>query len=303
MSKNTIEFETTRKDLSHLSGLVFFEKLIKSIGLNTFIGTALPSGKWVRGQNNKEKFFTALFAFIAGADCIEDIETLKSDSIFSEVASGPCSAVTMGRFLKSVSFKTYQQLQNYLPKLAFSLREKLYPSNDTIIFSMDATSHQQYGEYMEGVDWNYKKIRCLDSQNCFDQFGLCYGWDLRSGNTHSVVGAVEMLTQIFNNLPPNHRKQIYFRADSAYGSIDIYNYLLMQNAHFTICLKEKSWRPLLRDYGSKIKWKKTDIYFFESNKCEIGSCLYPKKGLYNRGFLRVVFIRAKKKKLEPRSEH
>src|SRR5690606_24555629 len=34
-------------------------------------------------------------------------------------------------------------------------------------------------------------------------------------------------------------------------------------------------------------------------KCEIGSCLYPKKGLYNRGFLRVVFIRAKKKKLEP----
>src|SRR5690606_35817209 len=97
--------------------------------------------------------------------------------------------------------------------------------------------------------------------------------------------AVEMLSQILGNLPQGHGKEIYFRADSAYGNQEIYNYLLMQKVHFTICLSEVVWGPLLRNYQSRIKWKKTDIYFFDSNKCEVGSCLYPKKGLYERGFL------------------
>ena len=298
MNIKTIEFETTKKDLTHLSGLVFFQRLIKSISFDSTIGQILPKNKRVRGQTNKEKFFTALYSFIAGADCIEDLEMLKHDPLFYEVANRPCSSSTMGRFLRSFNQKTIQKLQNELPQHAFKLREKLYPSNQTLIFSMDSTPHQQYGEYMEGVEWNYKQIRCLDSQNIFDQYGLCYGWHLREGNTYSSQGAVEMLTRIFNNLP-RHNKQVYYRADSAYSNRDIYNCLLMNKANFAICLKENVWKPLLRDHGNKITWRKTKEYFFDSNKCEIGSCLYPLKDLYNRGFLRVVFIRAKKKRLKP----
>tara|TARA_Y100000780_G_scaffold230853_1_gene254094 strand:+ start:77094 stop:78452 length:1359 start_codon:yes stop_codon:yes gene_type:complete len=298
MIKNTIEFETTRKDLTHLSGLVFFQKLVKSTSLDSIIGQIIPSKKRLRGQSNKEKFFTALYSFIAGADCIEDIEMLKHDPLFNEIANKPCSAVTMERFLKSFKLKTYEKLQNELARLAYRLREKLYPDNNALILSMDSTPHQQYGKYMEGVDWNYKNMWCLDSQNCFDQFGFCYGWHLREGNTYSANGAVEMLTRIFNNIPKN--KDVFFRADSAYGNKGIYNSLLTNRAHFAICLKENVWKPLLRDYESKVKWKKTDIYFFDSNKCEIGSCLYPLKDLaMGRTFLRVVFIRAKKKRLGP----
>jgi hypothetical protein len=46
------------------------------------------------------------------------------------------------------------------------------------------------------------------------------------------------------------------------------------------------------------------VKFFDSNKCEIGSCLYPLKGLAEkRSHLRVVFIRAKKKKMEAGDNH
>ena len=297
MNIKSIEFETTNKDLTHLSGLVFFQKLIKSMNLDSAVGQILPKNKRVRGQTNKEKFFTALYSFIAGSDCIEDLELMKQDPLFYELAKRPCGAVTMGRFLRSFSTKTLEKLQNELPKFAFKLREKLYPQNNALILSQDSTPHEQYGEYMEGVDWNYKKIKCLDSQNVFDEYGICYGWHLRKGNTYSSVGAVEMLSRIFKNLP-RHNKQVYYRADSAYGNKPIYNCLLMNKVHFTICLKENSWRPLIRDYKSKIKWRKTKVPFFGSDKCEIGSCLYPLKDLYNRGFLRVVFIRAWKKKRE-----
>lgn len=296
MIKNTIEFETTRKDLTHLSGLTFFQKLVKSTGLDGVIGHMLPNNKWLRAQSNKEKFFTALYSFIAGADCLEDLETLKLDPLFWEVANNPCSSITMGRFLRSFQPKTLENLRNYLPKLAYQLRNKLYP-NEPLIISMDATDHVQHGQYMEGVEWNYKDHWCLDSQNAFDQFGLCYGWKLRSGATHSSVGAVEMIESIFRNVP--HKGEKYFRADSAYSSLAIYNSLLNNDVRFAICLKENVWRSLLNRYGNTIKWKKTDLSFFKSNKCHIGSCLYPVKGLAGRSFLRVVFIRAKKDKLKP----
>lgn len=58
---------------------------------------------------------------------------------------------------------------------------------------MDGTIHQQYGKKMEGVEWSYKNIEGLSSQNLFDDKGLCYGFALRNGAAHSSVGAVEMM--------------------------------------------------------------------------------------------------------------
>jgi hypothetical protein len=44
--------------------------------------------------------------------------------------------------------------------------------------------------------------------------------------------------------------------------------------------------------------------FFDSQKCEVGTCLYPIKGLAEkRSHLRVVFIRAKKLKTESGDNH
>jgi hypothetical protein len=44
--------------------------------------------------------------------------------------------------------------------------------------------------------------------------------------------------------------------------------------------------------------------FFDSQKCELGTCLYPLKGLAEkRSHLRVVFIRAKKTKIESGDNH
>ena len=59
MNKQNIEFETTRKDLTHLSGLIFFQKLIRSISLDSVIGQILPINKRVRGQTNNCLLYTS----------------------------------------------------------------------------------------------------------------------------------------------------------------------------------------------------------------------------------------------------
>lgn len=108
-----------------------------------------------------------------------------------------------------------------------------------------------------------------------------------------------MLYQALKVIPADIKKQ--FRADSAYSSMEVYNLCLNQKCNFVICLKENVWSSVLTKNRRHIKWQKTRLEFFDSTNCEIGSCLYPLKGLAGgRSFLRVVFIRTKN--LTPKKE-
>lgn len=155
---------------------------------------------------------------------------------------------------------------------------------------------------MEGVEWNYKKIKGLSSQMFFDDKGFCYGFNLRAGAVHTSVGAIEMTENEFNTVPKDVKK--YLIADSGYVNMDIYNHLITKKVNFAICLGELSWGSLLKKYRKKITWKKTRLKFFDSQKCELGICLYPLKGhAEKRSLLRVFFIRSKKKQIESGDNH
>jgi hypothetical protein len=145
-------------------------------------------------------------------------------------------------------------------------------------------------------------VNGLSSQNLFDDKGLCYGFALRNGASHSSVGAIEMMENAFKVVPKSIQQ--FFLADSAYANTNIYNTLLNHNVNFAICLSETVWGSLLKNYGNKIKWQDTKLRFFDSKNCEIGEVLYPKKDLSKgRTFLRVVMIRAIKKIIEKGDNH
>ena len=239
------------------------------------------------------KFLYGIMGFIAGAECIDDLDHLRKDPLFHTLTDGGIASSTMRYFLGKFRLKHIEKLQRFLPKLAFQIRQKLKKDSSPIIISMDATPHEQHGKYMEGVEWDYKNRWCLSSQNAFDELGLCYGWNLMNGSAHSSTGAVEMIENIFSKIPKDRPR--YFRADSAYGTHNIYNALVAHNVGFAICLKENVWDYILKQNEFKMKWKKTKTFFFDSNKCQVSSAIYAPKKLKGRSFLRVVFIRAKRK--------
>lgn len=293
MKTNNIAIEATRKDLSAYSGAFFFLELIRRFNLEGELGSILPRKKNKRGLLPKEQFITGMMSAICGSDCIYDIETLNKDPLFSQLNADSMSSSTFYRFLGQFDQKYIERLEDLLPELALKIRKKLAPKKKSITITMDATDHQQWGQYTEGVEWNYKNKRCLDSQNAFDEYGLSYGFKLRKGATHTSVDAVEMIGKIFRKVPKNLKR--YFLADSGYSNLATFNELLNNNVQFAICLKENVWSPLLDKWEFKMGWKKTKLPFFGSTKCQIGSCFYPIKGLAGRSYLRVVFIRAAKK--------
>lgn len=301
MRKLSLKITHSAKTLSSFSGIHLFDDLFHKFEIQSLIAPYLPKKKRERGLTSFEKLFAGVLGLIAGAECLDDFDWLGHDPLFRELTESP-SSITMGRYLRLFTSRQIQQIQNILPTLSLKMRMWLDPNLYKIVFKMDSSDHEQYGVKMEGVDFGYRKVRCLNSQNIFDDKGLCYGFDLRKGNTYSGKGAVEMMENAFKVVPKSIQK--FFLADSAYGSLPIYNSLINHNVNFAICLKENVWEPQLEKCKNKITWQKTKLHFFNSDKCEIGSAIYSLKGLVKgRTFLRVVFIRTKKKEIKAGDNH
>jgi hypothetical protein len=97
---------------------------------------------------------------------------------------------------------------------------------------MDSTFHEQCGEQMEGLNWNYKNQWGLESQVTFDEWGFCHGVQLRPGNTKSGVDADRQIQQVFDRMKFAEEK--YFRADSAYCYSDVIKALINKGVKFTL---------------------------------------------------------------------
>lgn len=291
MNTLSINFTPNAKSLSSFSGIKIFDDLILKFQIKSFVAPFLPRKIRNRGFRHWNKFYALILGFVAGAECLDDFDWLSHDPLFRKLTDSP-SAITLGRFLRKFSLRQIEQIQSHLPNLALSFRTK----NDThlkkIVFTIDSSDHHQYGVKSEGVEFGYRKVPCLNSQNIFDDKGYCYGFKLRKGSTHSSIDASQMIYQTLSKIPSHI--ETFFRADSAYSSMEIYNTCLNQKCHFAIALKENVWSSILTKYARHIKWQKTGLRFFDSDQCQIGTCLYPVTGLaMNKKFLRVVFIRAK----------
>ena len=243
----------------------------------------------IRQQINK--FKALLFSFAVGSDSISDIDELDKDKLFLKLTEGGVASRTMGDFLRSLTSRKIELLQDLLVDMAIALRTATNDDKDFIL-SMDSTPHEHYGKQMEGMAWNYKNYWCLDSQNAYDQYGYSYLFDLRPGNTHSGKGSERWIHHIFSRIPKTYNR--YFRADSAYGKHTVYAALQAAEAKFAIVLKNNISKYVRRK--NTLEWKKTDMYFFDTKECEVAMGFYPIKQL---GQFRVVFIRAPKKDYQP----
>lgn len=288
MNKLSIHYSSLAKSLSSISGINLFDDLIHKFEIKNLVGSELPKKQRKRGFSSWNKFYTGILGFIAGCECLDDFDWYGKDPLFFKLTNSP-SSLTVGKFLRSFRVKDIEKIRRLIPVLALRIRLTIESQCHKIVFKMDSTDHQQYGKKSEGVAFGYKKQLCLNSQNLFDDKGILYGFKLRAGNTHSSIDATELLYETFSKIPIKIKK--YFVADSAYSTMEIYNTLLTHRCNFVINLKNNVWQPILTKNRKRMKWASTKLRFFDSETCQISSALYPLKGLANRAFLRVVFIR------------
>ncbi len=93
-----------------------------------------------------------------------------------------------------------------------------------VILDMDSSESPVHGK-QEGSAYNgHFKSVCYHPLFVFNQHGDCEGAALRPGNVHSADGWLALLEPIVDRYRDKGRK-LYFRADAAFASPDVYEYM------------------------------------------------------------------------------
>lgn len=293
MKSKSISIETINKDFSSFGGIKIYDSLYNTLKVRESLSPLLPAKKKKSKNNQSDKFKTLLFKFICGGDCLDDLDWLRLDTTFNHVTGGAIAPTTAGEFIRSFSSRSIELFEQQLIHLALRQRQMVKPNDKDFELSIDSTPHIQTGLKMEGLQFDYKNNWALNSLNAYDQYGFNYGFQLRPGATYSANGSGAMLRNIFRKVPSKMNKKL--RGDSAYCNLEVMNTCFAHSAKFALAMKENVYKKILEKNKNTIKWRKTNLSFFDSYECELANAIYAPEGLQgNTKALRVVFIRAPK---------
>jgi len=284
-----IKINKIDKKISSRGGFFLVEELNKYISLDKTLAKILPTNT---RESSFDKFIGLYYGFISGAECLDDMNIEATDHLFSTLVK-PFNAVTYGRFLKEFDIQDINNLKNSLISNAIRLRRKAFGINKEIVLDIDSSKHRQYGKKMEGVNYSYTNVPCLDSLNIFDEYGFQYWFELRSGETYSANGssnAINNVTKLIKASIFSKKLKIYIRADSAYANTELYHCSYVNNLSFVSALKSN----IFNKYRGKVyNWRRSKkIKFPDLREAEIGSTVYYPDG--SPQVLKIVYMRALK---------
>jgi len=264
-----IDYDVTREQLTGKSGVGNIIDLFTQSPQYTNLRGLLPERTSNSAYDSVQYALCLLSGFWLGADCLEDVEKYKRDPLLVTKLGGDKGRIptarAIGNWLRDFDEARLIDMNGFLSKQAISYRKHLKPGTP-LVLDMDSTSHPQTGLKIEGVAWNYKDEWALDSLSCFDDMGLCYGFKLRGGSTHTSVGAVDMLTGIVSSVresDPASKEAIYYRADSGYCNESVFRACLNLGLKFTITANGNlQWESGLRGL-SETAWKPWEYTFDE----------------------------------------
>lgn len=285
-----ITSEVSKKTLSVLGGLMLHSKIMEKLELAKKLDGILPISKKRCLGSNTDKFRAMVLGFIAGAECLDDMDVIGQDPGFQALNKHVHDATQYGNFLRSFDERQCKELMYAQIESTLRLRFAARPQEDDFVLDIDSSNHAQHARKMEGLGGCYDGTWGLSSLQAYDQFGFNYWMAVRAGNTNTIVGSHEAIATIFQRLPRGMKKTL--RADRGYCAAEIFNVCHTAQAKFVICAKQDFYLPTLHKVTN---WKRTQLRFkdFESDECEIGHSVYRSRDM--RETARVVILRARKK--------
>ena len=159
-----MKLATTNHRLTGTAGLGTLIEAFHRSELARPFTEALPKRSSYRSRGSYCLGLTQVASFLAGHDCLDDLNEFRSDPSLERLFKGETVAPrTMGDFLRDFDEENFQRLNRFLAAQAKSYRQRLNggPKNElkpslAPRWNLDSTSHVQHGVKMEGVAWNYK---------------------------------------------------------------------------------------------------------------------------------------------------
>jgi hypothetical protein len=240
-------------NLVSCAGLVPVMTLAEQTGLRRLLGekVRITASRIKSGAANPApKLATVVAGMCVGADCIDDIDVLRSGGM-KTLFGGVYAPSTVGTLLREFTFGHARQLESVLREHLVALCERvdLLPGADQRVFiDIDSLLRPVYGHAKQGASYGHTKIAgkqilrkglsplaaTISTPGCAP---VIAGMRLRAGKTGSAKGAGRMVAQAISTArAAGASGQILVRGDSAYGSRTVVAACVRHGAQFSLVM-------------------------------------------------------------------
>jgi Transposase DDE domain group 1 len=245
--------------------------------------------------NPAPKLATLIAAMCAGADCIEDVDIVRSGgmkALFGDVYAPS----TIGTLLREFTFGHARQLESVLREHLVALcgRIDLLPGADDarVFIDIDSLLRPVYGHAKQGASYGHTKIAgkqilrkglspLATTISTAGHAPVISGMRLRAGKTGSGKGAGRMVAQaIATARAAGAGEQILVRGDSAYGHRTVIRSCRRAGAQFSLAMTrntaveraiaaidEHAWTPV--SYPGAVRDPDTGAWISDAEVAEI----------------------------------
>src|ERR671917_88129 len=236
-----LEFHGSR--VTSDAGLLPFRDLDDALGLTDLAGEVLAETR--RGQNSRHTLIAqvrqSVFGRLAGYEDVNNADRLAHDPALRWIVGGraatqaAASTSQMGRFETEVL--TQEANLSALTDLSGRWIDAVYARRPVrgIVLDMDSSVSPTHGE-QEGTAYNgHFGCTCYHPLFVFNQFGDLERCALRPGNVHPAQGWREVLEPVVARYRDKLKRR-YFRADAAFASPEVYEFLEAEGYGYAIRL-------------------------------------------------------------------
>ena len=134
------------------AGLILPETLAQRLGLRELVGNHVDLGNALGRANTGDKILTLVASALAGGDCIDDADVLRSGGTASVLGCVVKAPSTLGTFLRSFRWGHVRQLDRVSRELlAQAWAAGTGPSDGPLTIDLDSTICETYGLAKEGA--------------------------------------------------------------------------------------------------------------------------------------------------------
>jgi hypothetical protein len=235
------------------AGLVPVMTLAEQTGLGRLLGEKvyIAESKIKSGAANPApKLATLIAGMCAGADCIDDVDAVRSGGM-KTLFGGVYAPSTIGTLLREFTFGHARQLESVLREHLVALCERvdLLPGADAQVFiDIDSLLRPVYGHAKQGASYGHTKIAgkqvlrkglspLATTISTPGVAPVVAGMRLRAGKTGSGKGAGRMVAQAIGTVRAvSAHATILVRGDSMYGSRAVVGTCVRHGAQFSLAM-------------------------------------------------------------------
>ena len=239
------------------AGLVPVMTLAEQTGLSRLIAekVRIAEPRIASGAANPApKLATVVAGMCAGADCIDDIDVVRSGGM-NTLFDGVYAPSTVGTLLREFTFGHARQLESVVREHLVALCERtdLLPGADEQMFiDIDSLLRPVYGHAKQGASYGHTNIAgkqilrkglspLASTISTAGSAPVIAGLRLRAGRANSAKGAARMVAQAINTARAiSAHTTILVRGDSAFGSRAVVGRCIRHGAQFSVAMARNS---------------------------------------------------------------